>query len=131
MEQKLSNTLFFIRISIALVLLMWTVDKFVNPEHAAAVYAHFYFIDGLGATVMTIIAVAEVVLIALFLVGRFKNITYLIVLIIHAVSTLTPLAIYLEPFARQQNLLFFAAWPMLAACYALYALREYDTKFNF
>jgi hypothetical protein len=26
--------------------------------------------------------------------------------------------------------LFFAAWPMLAACYALFALRDLDTKFT-
>ena len=31
---------------------------------------------------------------------------------------------YLEPF---DHLLFFAAWPMLAACFALYLLRDDDT----
>jgi len=31
---------------------------------------------------------------------------------------------YLNPW---QNLLFFAAWPMLAACVALYLLRDADT----
>jgi putative oxidoreductase len=29
------------------------------------------------------------------------------------------------------NLLFFAAWPMLAACFALYYLRESDTLGTF
>ncbi len=129
METKLATPLFLMRISIALVLLMWTIDKFVNPEHAIAVYEHFYFIGGIGAQIMTLIAVAELVLIALFVVGRFKNITYLIVLIIHGVSTITPINNYLNAF-ESPNLLFFAAWPMLAACYALYVLRDYDTKFN-
>lgn len=32
---------------------------------------------------------------------------------------------YLDPF---NNLLFFAAWPMLAACFAFYLLRELDTR---
>lgn len=130
MEKKLANTLFYLRISVALVLIMWTIDKLVNPAHGAAVYEHFYFIPGLGENIMTIIGVAELVLIALFLIGRFKNITYLIVLIIHAVSTLTPFMTYLEPF-KDTNLLFFAAWPMLAACYMLYVFRNEDTKFNF
>jgi len=129
-NNKLVNVLFFMRLSVALVLIMWTIDKFVNPAHATNVFAHFYFMPGVEGTLMTIVAIAETVLIALFLVGRFKNITYLLVLVIHAVSTLTPYAKYLDPF-NGLNLLFFAAWPMLAACYALYVLRHQDTKFNF
>jgi len=130
MEQKLTNNLFYLRISIALVLIMWTVDKFVNPAHGVGVYEKFYFIPGIGENIMIIIGAAELVLIALFLVGRFKNITYLIVLIIHAISTITPMAVYLDPF-KGAGLLFFAAWPMLAACWMLYVFREQDTKFNF
>ena len=129
MNNKLTNCLFFLRISIALVLIMWTIDKFVNPAHGVGVFAKFYFIAGLETQIMTIIGAAELLLIALFLVGRFKNITYLAVLIIHAVSTITPFAVYLDPF-NGAGLLFFAAWPMLAACYMLYVFREDDTKFN-
>ena len=33
---------------------------------------------------------------------------------------------YLAPF-EGPNLLFYAAWPMLAACFALYRLRDLDT----
>ena len=130
MNTKLQNCLFFLRISVALVLIMWTIDKFVNPAHAIKVFQHFYFAPELGVQIMTAIAVAELVLIVLFVMGRFKNITYLAVLIIHAVSTLTPMMVYLDPF-KGSNLLFFAAWPMLAACYALYVLRDEDTKLNF
>lgn len=35
---------------------------------------------------------------------------------------------HLAPFG---HLLFFAAWPMLAACFALYALRDLDTLWVF
>lgn len=130
MNSKLTNCLFYLRISVALVLIMWTIDKLVNPAHGAAVYEKFYFIPGMGGLPIMIIAIAELILIALFLIGRFKNITYLIVLIIHAVSTITPFMIYLDPF-KSPNLLFFAAWPMLAACWMLYVFRDEDTKFNF
>ena len=129
MTNKLTSCLFFLRISIALVLIMWTVDKIINPAHGIGVFDKFYFIAGLEEQIMIGIGIAELVLIALFLVGRFKNITYLIVLIIHAVSTVTPYAVYLDPF-NGAGLLFFAAWPMLAACYMLYVFRDDDTKFN-
>lgn len=130
MNNKLTNCLFYLRISVALVLIMWTIDKFVNPAHGISVYENFYFISGIGSQIMIGIAVLELGLIALFLIGRFKNITYLLVLLIHGVSTIMPFAIYLDPF-KGSGLLFFAAWPMLAACYMLYTFRAEDTKFNF
>lgn len=129
MTNKYTMPLFFIRVSIALVLLVWTLDKFINPSHSSAVFGKFFFLPGLGETTFLIIGIAELVLIGLFLIGRFKNITYLLVLIIHAVSTLTPFMNYFSPF-EGANLLFFTSWPMLAACYALYKMRDEDTKFN-
>ncbi|NND82440.1 MAG: hypothetical protein HKN50_08435 [Gammaproteobacteria bacterium] len=122
--------MFYLRLSVALVLLIWTIDKFVNPAHATRVYEAFYFLPGVAGNLMTAIGVAELILVALFLIGRFKNITYLLVLLIHAVSTLTPFAYYLSPW-EMDGLLFFAAWPMLAACWMLYVFRAQDSKYNF
>jgi len=48
--------------------------------------------------------------------------------VMHAVSTLSSFPQYIDAF---NNLLFFAAWPMLAACIALFLLREHDTKLSF
>jgi putative oxidoreductase len=58
---------------------------------------------------------------------REKRISYGGVLILHSISTLSSYRQYLDPF---NNLLFFAAWPMLAACVALYLLRDVDTKWT-
>ncbi|NER79557.1 MAG: hypothetical protein F6K42_08230 [Leptolyngbya sp. SIO1D8] len=44
----------------------------------------------------------------------------------HAVSTLASFPRYLDPFTTP-NLLFFAAWPMLAACFGVFFLRDLDT----
>jgi hypothetical protein len=59
--------------------------------------------------------------------GVQKSLTYGAVLILHGISTLSAFRQYLHPF-EGPNLLFFAAWPALAACYALYVLREFDTR---
>ena len=61
---------------------------------------------------------------SLFLAGAFKTWTYGLILILHAASTFSSYSQYLDAF---NNLLFFAAWPMLAACLALFLLREADT----
>jgi len=58
--------------------------------------------------------------------GFTKRWTCGIVLVLHAVSTLSSFGRYLDPW---KNLLFFAAWPMLAACITLYLLRDEDTLY--
>jgi hypothetical protein len=67
------------------------------------------------------------VIIVGFVLGVQKSLTYGAVLILHGISTVSAFRQYLHPFDGP-NLLFFAAWPALAACYALYILRECDTR---
>jgi len=124
---KLPIALLTLRLSIFLVMFMWALDKLVNPAHAAAVYEHFYFLSGIGGELMRTIGAIELVILAGFVLGYRKRITYGVVLIVHAVSTLSCFAQYLDPW-EPYHLLFFAAWPMLAACFTLYLLRDHDTK---
>lgn len=126
-NERVRNALLSLRLSVFLVMLLWTLDKFVNPAHAAKVYENFYRIGGLGQLPLAAIGVAELGLLLLFVVGVRKRITYGLVLGLHAVSTLSSYRRYLDPLA---NLLFFAAWPMLAACFTLYVLRDLDSKWS-
>jgi len=116
--------LFLLRIGVFIVMLMWTLDKFVRPGHTAGVFKKFYGIDGISPTVLSVIGAAELLLLVGFVTGTAKRYTYGLVLLLHAISTLASYRQYLAPF---DNLLFFAAWPMLAACIALYLLRDLDT----
>jgi len=124
-RDKIANALLFLRLGVFIVILMWTLDKFVNPGHAAGVFENFYGLSGWGPTVFMIIGALELVLLIGFVIGFQKRITYGLIFVIHAISTLSTWKLYLDPF---NNLLFFAAIPMLAACWALYSLRDMDTR---
>ena len=126
-ESRLQISLLLLRLSIFIVMFMWTLDKFINPEHSAAVYSKFYFITGLESSIILVIGMLELILLLAFLVGFQQRITYGVVLVLHAISTLSSYNQYLDPYSGS-NLLFFAAWPMLAACFALYLLRDSDKK---
>jgi len=128
-ENRLRLPLLFMRLTVFLVMFMWTIDKFINPGHAAKVYESFYYITGLGASVMYAIGAIEIVVLLLFLVGYKKKYTYGAVFLFHTVSTLSSFKQYLAPFDGP-NLLFFAAWPMLAASFTLFAMRDHDTKWT-
>lgn len=125
-DNRLPLALFFLRVGVFIVMFIWTIDKFVRPEHAAAVYEHFYFMGGLSAKAFYFIAGIEMAIILGFVVGFKKRYTYGAVFLLHAVSTLSSYKIYFSPFAEGPNILFYAAWPMLAACFVLYYLRDLD-----
>jgi putative oxidoreductase len=125
-KAKLELSLFLLRLGVFIVMIAWTLDKFIDPAHAARVYEGFYFIGGLGSTVMMIIGGIEIIIILAFMAGLWKRYTYGFVMIVHGVSTFSAW----ERYTIDISLLFFAAWPMLAACIALYLLRDSDVKFT-
>jgi len=125
-ERKVAISLALLRAGVFIVIFIWGLDKIFRPEHAAIVFAHFYKIPSLGTTMAYIFGALQVLLALAFLAGLKKRLTYGLVTLFHAVSTFSSFAQYLSPFEKV-NLLFFAAWPMLAACVALYLLRDHDT----
>ncbi len=128
-QRKLEISLLSLRIGVFVVMLMWTLDKFVRVDHAKIVFEKFYLLTGFENAIMYALAGAELLLILAFLIGIKKRFTYGLILLLHAASTFSSFKQYLNPFDGA-NLLFFAAWPMLAACITLYIMREYDRKFS-
>ncbi|WP_339807344.1 hypothetical protein [uncultured Marinobacter sp.] len=124
MPKQLPLALLLLRLGVFIVFLFWTLDKLVQPEHAAKVFTAFYGLGSLGESAFYTIGSAQLALILVFVAGLFKTWTYGAILVLHGVSTLAAFSKYLQPF---DNLIFFAAWPMLAACAALFLLRDYDT----
>ncbi len=122
---QLNLGLLLLRLGVAAVMIPWSVDKIVNPEHTARVFENFYFIGGLDASVSAVLGVGQLAIIAAFLLGFFKKWSYCAILLIHSVATFTSWQQYLD-----FNLLFYAAWPMLAACIMLFMLRDEDTLYN-
>lgn len=127
--KNLQIGLLLLRISVFLVMLMWTIDKIVRASHASGVFKNFYNIEISQSPMMLIIGILELILLIVFLIGVKKRISYGLVLIFHFISTISSFKQYLNPF-EGPNLLFFAAWPMLAACWILFSLREDDTYFT-
>lgn len=124
-DKKIPWALLVLRVGIFIVMFVWAIDKLVNPEHTAAVFDGFYGVSGLTATVAAILGILQIILCLAFVAGLWKTLTYGLILLMHGASTLSSFPYYFDAF---NHLLFFAAWPMLAACIALFMLREYDTK---
>ncbi|MBC86830.1 MAG: hypothetical protein CL677_06580 [Bdellovibrionaceae bacterium] len=123
--KKLELSLFSLRLGVFVVMIMWTIDKFLNPGHAAAVFDRFYLISSLSVELAYGIGFIQLLVVLGFLFGIYKKWTYGAILFMHAVSTFSSWEMYLDPWGPR-NLLFFAAWPMLAAIFSLYMMRDQD-----
>ncbi len=129
-EDRVRSSIVWLRYGVFLVFLVWTLDKFLNPGHASKVFEGFYGLSLPGEWVLYTIASVELVIILGFVLGILKTLTYGFVLVFHAISTLSSYAQYLPHYGAEINLLFFAAWPMLAACWVLFVLRDLDTRWT-
>jgi hypothetical protein len=127
---QLPVALLTLRVSIALLMFPWAIDKIVRPEHAASVFENFYFLPGVSSTVLLALAIVQLAILAGFVAGVAPTWTYGLVLAMHAISTLSTWRQYATPF-EGANILFFAAWPALGACIALFLLRSHDRLLSF
>ncbi len=123
LERRLAISLLLLRLSLGLVMMVWAFDKILNPGHGAAVFESFYGLSGIGESLIPIIGIAQALLVLAFLLGVARTWTYGAVLLMHSATTLVSWSAYLQPL---KNILFFAAWPMLAGLIALFLLRHED-----
>jgi len=122
-DRRLATCLLLLRLGVGLVLLVWAFDKILNPSHGGAVLESFYGVSGAGESVIQAIGAVQGLIVLAFLIGFARTWTYGAVLVMHGATTLISWSAYLQPL---KNILFFAAWPMLAACITLFLLRDHD-----
>jgi len=126
-QNRLQWSLLSLRLGVFIVMIMWTLDKLINPGHSAKIFEKFYGISTSSDLVPYVLGAIQLILMLAFVAGIKKRITYGIVFVMHGISTLSSFNQYFDAF---NNLLFFTAWPMWAACFTLYLLRDQDVRFT-
>jgi len=127
-DKSLGWALFALRIGLAILFLVWALDKLLNVEHAKAVFGGFYGQDKetMSNTIPYVLGAIQLVLVLAFAAGKFKTITYGALLLMHLVTTIVTLKMHLDPFGVPA-ILFWANWPILGGLIALFLLRDRDT----
>lgn len=122
--KQTAKAMLVLRLSLALFLLPWVIEKFTKPEQTAKIFSHFYHID-LPIAGSYVVGMIWAVLLIAFAAGFKKRISYGLVLILHGLTTLFTIPQML-PFLPTYNHLFVAAIPVLGGLIALYMLRDHD-----
>ena len=120
--------LFLTRLSIFYFMLPWQIMRFTKPESISRISDKYYkfAMPEIGSTITGVLMMA---LLIAFIIGFKKKISYLLVLVLHAVGTLMTIP-YLIPGIEGYNQLFLAAIPTVAAMLLLYCLRDEDTMLS-
>ena len=121
--------LFLTRLSIFYFMLPWQLMRFTTPESVIGIAKKHYKFT-MPEAVPMITGVLMMILLIAFVTGFKKKISYLLVLILHALGTLMTLPkliIGLESF----YILFAAAIPVVFVMLLLYILRDEDTMLSF
>jgi hypothetical protein len=124
-DRTLEISLLLLRLSLGAFLLVWSIDKVVNPEHAQAVFERFYLTSISGELAIAAGVIQTLVILA-FMAGALKTLTYGVALLMHAVSTLSTWKHLIAPYAPDTSMLFWAAVPVVFALLALFLLRDRD-----
>lgn len=118
------------RIGFGLFLLVWGLNKIVNPGHTARVFENFYFVEGLSTSASVFLGIAQVALSLAIIAGFYKTVSYGLGVLVHGISTLATAPHLLLPLAEGSNLLFMAAVPVLTGAIGLFLARDADTMLS-
>jgi putative oxidoreductase len=128
-QQKEKAASFLLRMSLGFFLLLWSCDKFAEPDSAVRIFQGFYNVPISTASAYFIGAI-EALLSILIIAGAWRSYAYAIGLVLHAISTIASWRQLTSPF-NQDHHLFVAAIPVLTAFIALYLLRDRDALWAF
>jgi putative oxidoreductase len=118
--------LLILRLTLALFFAQWSIEKFIHPEAAASIFAHFYGLQ-ISAMIAYVFGAVELAFTIGLLVGVARTIALGGLIVIHGISVLVSWYQLLHPWAAVPNHLFIASIPVLGGLVALFLLRDRDT----
>jgi uncharacterized membrane protein YphA (DoxX/SURF4 family) len=123
-------SLLLLRVSLGLLLVFWGLDKLVNVDHSVRVAERFYL--GVGATVwfLNAFGVAETLIGILVVVGKWRRLTYPLMLVMFTVSGLSVWKSIVDPWGwvfEDSNVLFYPSLIIFAGALVVWGFKEEDT----
>ena len=129
MSDRRAYAFLILRLSLGLLMLVWGIDKLVNPEHGVQVAETFYFGVLSSSAVMPVLGVLQIVLGLAVMAGVGRRYAYPILAAVTGVTLLGVWRSIVDPwgwFLEGANALFFPSLIIFAAVLVLIAVRDED-----
>lgn len=124
-----ARTLLLLRASLGLLLIIWGIDKFVDPKHGLAVSDHFYSGAFSRPVLLQAFGILETASGILIILGVMRRVVYPVLLAITGVTLLGVWKSVVDPWGwwlDGSNVLFFPSLIIFAASLVLWAFRDED-----
>ncbi|MGQ7845772.1 hypothetical protein ACUNV4_14915 [Granulosicoccus sp. 3-233] len=115
-----------LRIGLFLFMMVWALEKFIRPEAYQSIFGSFYGFDA-GQSLIFLIGAVQTAILLLFVAGKFKTVTYGLVMLMNVVTLLVSYRQILAPYEGSTNHLFAASIVVAAASIALFLSRSEDS----
>lgn len=125
MSSSTQKGLATLRIGLFLFMMVWAVEKFVRPEAFQSIFGSFYGFDA-GHMLIFAIGAVQVGILLLFVAGRYKTLSYGLVMLMNVVTLLVSYRQILAPYDGSTNHLFAASIVVATASVALFLARSDD-----
>ena len=125
-----ARTLLFLRVSVALLVLIWGINKIVNVEGAISVSDRYYFGLLSASGLVPILGLVQCAVAVLALIGLWRAVVDPIIALINLGSLVGVAASIVDPwgwYLEGTNVLFFPSLTVFAACLLLIAFRGEET----
>jgi len=125
-----SFSLLALRVSIALLVLLWGIDKLVDPQHAIQVSDAFYHGLLSHPGLMVVLGVGQIAVALLALAGLFRRWVDPVILVINVGSMVGVWRSIVDPWGwvlEGTNVLFFPSLIVTAGCLVMIAFQDQET----
>ncbi len=123
------RSLFLLRVSLGLLMLIWGVDKLVNVEHGLTVSEHFYLGAFSSPALLQTFGAVQIALGALVLLGVARRYAYPLLLAVTGATLLGVWKSVVDPwgwYLEGANVLFYPSLIIFAGSLVLWAFRDED-----
>lgn len=122
-------SLFLLRISLGLLMVIWGLDKLVNVAHGIKVSEHFYLGLVTAPTLLKFFGVVQILLGAAIVLGVFRRFAYPFLALITGITMLSVWRSIVDPWGwilEGSNVLFYPSLIIFAGTLVLWAFRGED-----
>lgn len=133
-RKRLGLSLFFCRLAVFIVFMVWVYSKIVWPDRGVERMRNFWLMPSFPQWGVTAFAWAELVICFVFLFGFFKRWTAALFVFLGVMAVFTPRALtgMQQVFTGNSwhTILYYPGFCLLICAIVLYLLRDYDTRFT-
>lgn len=124
-------SLFLLRLSTGIYLVLWGIDKLINASHAVALSDRFYGGAISIASIMPLLGALQLLVGLFVMFGAFRSISYWAQLAWYAIGIVPIMAYIIDPLGLylvdQGHLTWFPSTTLLFASLVIIAFKEFDT----